>query len=165
MGKTRIRKPGKPRAYTPETLMAAVVKYFASISRIVPVVDMVPSGEVDKYGHPVLVPETVFNALGEPMKRTEFLTPPTVLGLCLFLNIHRDTWNSYCSQPEYSDTTTYVRGRMQCWREEQLLTRKDVAGLKFDLENNYGYRDKQQLEVRGMTLEELLRQEEGGQEF
>lgn len=166
MGKAKVKKPGKPRAYTPVQLAKAVVKYFASISRIVPVTEEVATDKRDAYGHVVYEKRTVCNALGEEFCREEFLVPPTVLGLCQFLGIHRDTWASYCKDEEYSDTTSYVRGRLQCWREEQLLTRKDIAGIKFDLENNYGYREKKQVQVGG-NLEELLRElgEDGGQAF
>jgi hypothetical protein len=39
-----------------------------------------------------------------------------------------------------------ARGRLRAWREEQLLTRKHVKGIIFDLENNYGCRQKHQVE-------------------
>lgn len=166
MGKAKVKKPGRPREYTPEELAKAVAKYFASITRRVPVTEEVATDKRDAYGHVVYEKQPVCNALGKELYREEFLVPPTVLGMCLYLDIHRDTWNSYCKDPEYSDTATYVRGRMQCWREEQLLTRKDIAGIKFDLENNYGYREKQQIHVGG-NLEELLKElgDEGGQAF
>ena len=166
MEKAKVKKPGKPRAYTPEQLAKAVAMYFASITRRVAVTEEVATDRRDAYGHVVYEQKPVRNALDEPLYREEFLVPPTVLGLCLYLRIHRDTWASYCKDEEYSDTTSYVRGRLQCWREEQLLTRKDIAGIKFDLENNYGYREKQQIQVGG-NLEELLKElgDEGGQAF
>ena len=33
--------------------------------------------------------------------------------------------------------------------EQQLLTRKDVKGIVFDLQNNYGYHDKKEIELGG----------------
>lgn len=166
MEKAKVKKPGAPRAYTPAQLAKAVVRYFAGITRRVAVTEKVATDRKDAYGHVVYEDRPVCNALGKEFYREEFLIPPTVLGLCQFLGIHRDTWASYCKNEEYSDTTSYVRGRLQCWREEQLLTRKDIAGIKFDLENNYGYREKQQIQVGG-SLEELLRElgDEGGQAF
>lgn len=147
------------KKYTPGALKKAVEKYFKSISREVPVTERKATGKKDAYGHDVFTDVPVRNGLGEEMFRTEYLVPPTVLGLCLYLGIHRDTWNSYCNNPAYSDTTTHARGRMQCWREEALHTRKDVRGLIWDLENNYGYREQNYPAASGKTVEELLAEE------
>lgn len=159
------------KKYTPRTLAKAVQRYFDSISRDEPVTERKATGELDKYGHPVYADEPVCNKLGEPLVRLVFLEPPTVSSLCLALGIHRSTWADYASKPEYADTTTHAQGVMRAWNEHQLLTRpgKDIPGIKFNLENNYGYRDKQAVAVTGMSVEEYLRtldeQGEGGQEF
>ncbi|MGM9601407.1 MAG: terminase small subunit [Faecousia sp.] len=147
------------KKYTPRALKKAVAMYFASISRNVAVTERKPTGAKDSYGHEVFEDVPVKNGLGEEMFRTEYLVPPTVLGLCLYLGIHRDTWNSYCRNPEYSDTTTHARGRMQCWREEELHTRKEVRGLIWDLENNYGFKEQSHPAATGKTVEELLAEE------
>ena len=76
--------------------------------------------------------------------------PPTVGGLCQFLGIHRSTWAEYCDHeehPEFSDTTTRARGRLRAYLEQQLLVRKDVKGIIFDLQNNHGYSEKRQVEL------------------
>lgn len=159
------------KKYTPRKLAKAVQRYFDSISRDEPVTERRATGEVDKYGHPVYEDVPVCNRLGEPLVRLVFLEPPTVSGLCLTLGIHRSTWADYASKPEYADTTTHAQGVMRAWNEQQLLTRpgKDIPGIKFNLENNYGYREKQAVAVAGMTVEEYLQsldeQGEGGQAF
>lgn len=159
------------KKYTPRTLAKAVQRYFDSISRDEKVTERKDTGEKDKYGHPVYADEPVCNRLGEPLVRLVFLEPPTVSALCLALGIHRSTWAEYAKKTEYSDTTTYAQGVMRAWNEQQLLTRpgKDIPGIKFNLENNYGYRDKQDMALVGMSVEEYLRsldeQGEGGQEF
>lgn len=147
------------KKYTPGALKKAVERYFASISRVMPVMEKVKTDRLDKYGHPEFEDRPVCNGLGEEMYRTEYLVPPTVVGLCLALKISRDTWNSYCNDPEYADTTTRVRGLMQCWREEALHTRKDVRGLIWDLENNYGYKERNHPAASGKTVEQYLAEE------
>lgn len=159
------------KKYTPRGLEKAVRRYFDSISRDVPVTVRGATGELDKFGHKVYADVPVVNRLGEPVVRIEYFEPPTVSNLCLYLGIHRSTWAEYAKDPAFSDTATYARGVMRAWNEQQLLTRpgKDVRGIEFNLENNFGYREKKDVAVAGMSVEEYLRtleeSGEGGQEF
>ena len=155
----------RPKKYDAESLRKAVDKYFRSITRMVQVTEKVDSGKRDSSGHIIWETKPVTNQLGKELWVTEFLVPPTVSGLCDYLGIHRSTWAEYCDpeiHPEFSDTTTHARGRMQGWREEQLITRKDVKGIVFDLQNNYGYRERQSVEVSGGIEDFLKKQEELG---
>jgi len=104
----------------------------------------------------------VLNKLGEQIVRTSYLIPPTVGGLCEFLGVHRSTWADYCDRrlyPQFYDITAWARARLKYYREEQLLTRegKDVRGVIFDLQNNYGYSEKREVEF-GPTARSLSRQ-------
>ena len=140
----------RKRKMKAKELAQQVERYFASITRTVTVTERVPTDKLDDHGHVIYKTETVLNSLGEEAKREEYITPPTVGGLCLFLGIHRSTWVDWCDAerfPEFTDTTTYARGRMQAWLEEQSLTRKDVKGIIFNLQNNYGYSEKKQVEL------------------
>lgn len=141
---------GRPQKYNRKTLAEAVDRYFLSITRIVPVTELVETGRRDEKGHKVYERRPVVNALGEEAKVEEYIIPPTVSGLCRALDIHRSTWAEYCDpskHPEYSDTTTYARGRIRAYLEQQLLTRKDVKGVIFDLQNNHGYSEKRKVEL------------------
>lgn len=160
---------GAPKKYTPEKLAKAVGKYFKSISREATVTEKKPTGKKDDMGHMIYEEVPVINSLGKEMKVTQYLIPPTVGGLCAFLSIHRDTWNAYCNDPAYSDTTTYAQGRMHAYLEQEMLTRpgKDLKGVLFNLENNYGY--KERVEMTNDTMESFLQKQleegTGGQEF
>lgn len=145
---------GRPKKYTVNALDKAVERYFAGISRVLEATEKIDSGERDERGHVIYKSVPIENKLGKRIKYTEYIVPPTVGGLCEFLGIHRSTWAEYCDAelyPEYSDTTTRARGRMRAWREEQLLTRKDVKGIIFDLQNNYGYTERQEIELGPRT--------------
>lgn len=140
----------RPKKYTKKTLAEAVERYFASITRIVPVTEMVDTGMRDDKGHKVYERVAVKNSLGEEAKVEEYIVPPTVGALCEYLQIHRSTWADYCDHnlhPEFSDTTTRARGRLRAYLEQQLLIRKDVKGIIFDLQNNHGYSEKRELEL------------------
>ena len=148
----------REKKYTAKKLEAETEKYFMSISRTAPVTELVPTGELDARGHKIYETQPVMNDLGEMMTQKEYFIPPTVSGLCEFLGIHRATWNRYCDpdlHPEFCDTTTRARGRMRAYLEEQLLTRKDVRGIIFDLQNNYGYTEKREIEL-GQEAKKVL---------
>lgn len=141
---------GREKRYSPKALREAVDRYFASISRTAPVTEEVPTGELDSHGHKLCETQPVMNDMGEIMMHREYHIPPTVSGLCEYLGIHRSTWARYCDpelHPEFCDTTTRARGRMRAYLEEQLLTRKDVRGIIFDLQNNYGYTERREIEL------------------
>lgn len=140
----------RPKKYTKKTLAEAVERYFASISRVITVTEPVETGKRDDKGHMIYKRVPVINALGEEATVEEYIIPPTVGGLCRFLEIHRSTWAEYCDSekhPEFSDTTTCARGRLRAYLEQQLLTRKDVKGIIFDLQNNYDYAERRHIEL------------------
>ena len=156
---------GRKKIYSPEQLEKAVARYFKKISRLKTVTELVPTGELDKYGHEILKAEPVRNLDGEEIQQLEYLITPCVRTLCDFLGIERTTWARYCANPEYSNTTTHVRGRFQSWLEQQLDEREDrrLGGIKFNLENNYGYRNR--VDVSSETMEDYLAKlTEGGGE-
>lgn len=132
---------GRPKKYTKKGLEKAVDGYFASISRKV--------RALDEDG------EAVYNDAGDSIWVTEYVRPPTVGGLCLYLGIDRSTWQNYADRklhPELAEITAYARVRMEAYLEEQLLTReKNVQGLIFNLQNNYGWREKREVELGGET--------------
>ncbi len=104
-------------------LAAGVEGYFRSISRTV------TAAEKD-------VP--ILNDQGEPIRYREYVVPPTVLGLCEYLGLSRETWEEYCdpqAHPEYRQAAALARDRMQDWSQRALLTRKDVRGLIYILQN------------------------------
>lgn len=174
----------RPKKYTRKTLAEAVNRYFASITRVVPVTEMIETGQRDDKGHKVYERRAVVNSLGEEAMVDEYIVPPTVGALCEYLGIHRSTWAEYCDHelhPEFSDTTTRARGRLRAYLEQQLLVRKDVKGIIFDLQNNHGYAEKRQVELgdratraisagsipmseKKLLLEEIAREFAGGGE-
>lgn len=141
---------GRPKKYNKKTLGEAVDRYFASISRVVPLTEKVDTGRRDGDGHKIYEDRPVMNSLEEQATVEEFIIPPTVGSLCMALGIHRSTWAEYCDHeqhPEFKDITTQARERMRTYLEQQLLTRKDVKGVIFDLQNNHGYTEKRQVDL------------------
>ena len=145
---------GRKKTYTERTLRTAVNRYFASITRQVELTEMVDSGRKDKQGHVIYNTEPIINSLGKVAKVTEYLVPPTLGGLCQHLKIHASTWSRWedaKKYPEFQEIIEDVMERMKTWRKEQVVLRKDVKGLIWDLETNYGC-GKQQNGPKQLTV-------------
>ena len=134
-------KTGRPKKYTKKTLEAAIERYFRSISRTVPATEA--SGK------------EIYNDDGEAILLTQYVRPPSISSLCLYLGIDRSTWGNYCDaelHPEFRAVTSQTKARIEAYLEEQLLTReKSVQGIIFNLQNNYGWRQKQEVELGEQT--------------
>lgn len=140
----------RKRKMKAKELAEKVERYFASITRTVTVTERVPTDQLDDHGHTIYKTVPVINSLGEEAKREEYIEPPSVQALCLFLKIDESTWSLWCDEekyPEFFETTTRARGRMKAWLVAQSMTRKDVKGIIFNLQNNYGYSEKKQVEL------------------
>jgi len=136
----------RPRKYGRRELKRAIDEYFAGISIDVPVTDL--------KGEPII------NKLGEELKRTRYLVPPTVNGLCLKLGIERSTFQNYGDKklhPELYDIVADARMRFELYLEEELITRTkgSVNGLIFNLKNNYGWKDSREVEIGKETLQHI----------
>jgi len=150
----------KERSHTGESLMKGVVRFFKSISRTVP-------ARARDTG------EELVNDLGTPIMLTDYIIPPTEGRLCRELGINISTWWRYkdASQyPEMQPAVQYASDRIAEYLQQELLTRegKDVRGVIFNLQNNYGWSEKKEIEVgaetrktvqdiRSMTIEDKLR--------
>ena len=145
---------GAKKKYTEASLRKAVDKYFRSISREKTFTEPVATGQKDSMGHEIYEQKPVVNGLGEELKITEYLIPPTVGGLSASLGVHRSTWNAWCDSslhPEFQDITQDAMNRIHAYLEQESLTRpgKDLKGVIFNLENNYGYKEQRSVEVSG----------------
>ncbi|MDY6445028.1 MAG: hypothetical protein SPK76_08405 [Bacteroidales bacterium] len=134
----------RPRTYTAAKLRKAVNEYFDSITRERAATELVDSGKRDDKGHVIYEPAAILNKRGETIMLEEFIIPPSVADLCAFLKIHRATWANYANHelhPELREVTEEVYERMKAWNERELLTRpgKDIKGIVFNLQANYGY--------------------------
>lgn len=139
-------KTGRPKKYKSKKALAdAIEGYFRSISRTIELKDL--TGAV------------IHNDAGEVIHKLQFVVPPSISALCIHLGIDRSTWQNYCDgelHPEFREVTALTRGRIEAWLEEQLLTReKGVQGIIFNLQNNYGWRQKQEVELGDKTRKSI----------
>jgi hypothetical protein len=84
-----------------------------------------------------------FNEKGEQIR------PFTMSGLAIGLGTTRETISKYRTEfgGEYADTIKAAVEKCQNYAEERLFGTGQVAGVIFNLKNNYGWVDKQELDV------------------
>lgn len=123
------------------TLLAAIESYFTSISRTVDAVERIETGEKEAGGKKVVLERKILSDNGEPIRYREYVVPPTIWGLCEHLGISASQWAAYCDArryPEFREATERAKGYFREWNERELLTRKDVRGLIYHLQNLSG---------------------------
>ena len=130
---------GRPKKYTRKKLREETERYFRSISRTIPARD--DTGSI------------IRNDDGDEIQLLQYVVPPSIAGLCLQLGIDRSTWQNYADpalHPELADVTAEARARIEAYLEQELLTReKGLQGI--NLQNNYGWRQKQEVELGEKT--------------
>ena len=74
--------------------------------------------------------------------------PYTVSGLAYALGTNRQTLINYEAKEQFFDTIKDAKAKIERFNEE-LLYSKDVSttGVIFNLKNNYGWKDKQEIEA------------------
>ena len=162
--KEKKSNAGRPKKFdADEELRIKTQNYFDSITRTFPAFDM-EFDHLDDEGKEVFKRVPRLNNAGEQVYITEYFERPSILGLCAHLGITRDTLLEYEAQEEFSDTVKRAKSRIEQYLEEQLYRKDQVVGLIFNLKNNFGWKDKTEVEsknlninddVSGMTDEEL----------
>lgn len=151
--KPEKRGRGRPRSYTAEEFREAVEKYYESVTYEEPVYRIEETGEFSQRGKPILtrVPVMVQKD-GELVQavKTGFIEPPTVQGMCLAIGIHKTTFDHYEEWEGYRDTCLWWRLICESYAASLLMTKEgNVQGVMFNLKNNYGWTDKQEVQVSG----------------
>ena len=74
--------------------------------------------------------------------------PYTVSGLAYALGTNRQTLINYESKEEFFDTIKAAKARIELFNEELLYSKEaPTVGVIFNLKNNYGWKDKQEIEA------------------
>ena len=74
--------------------------------------------------------------------------PYTVSGLAFALGTNRQTLINYEEKEEFFDTIKNAKARIEMYNEELLYDKNaPTAGVIFNLKNNYGWKDKQEIEA------------------
>ena len=91
--------------------------------------------------------------------------PYTITGLCIALEICRDTLSEYLKREEFSDTIKKAKLKVENYLEKHLITDSSTTGIIFNLKNNFGWRDKQENVNVGMSYEDYIKKVEDNSEY
>ncbi len=153
---------GRHKKYTAASLKKGVAAYWKKISydRAVVIGEL-----VEEDGKVVEKPVIAKDEKGRTITRREWLTAPSLAGLCLHLKISRDTWAEYGKDEEMGPIVQEARMEVENYWSEQLA--RNCKGAQFALEANMGWGErwtkKQEIvHDAGTTLEEFLRNQGEG---
>ena len=135
---------GRPSKFTsPEQLEGLIKDYFDSITISVPRTkqNTNPDKDVDDdFREPIL------NNLWEQIVDTEWISIPSILWLCEYLDIYR--WNllEYEEKDEFRNTIKKAKQIIEKYNAEQLYRKEQVTGIIFNLKNNFDWKDKSEVD-------------------
>lgn len=72
--------------------------------------------------------------------------PYTITGLALALNMTREGLVHYEKKEGFTDTIKRAKLKCEVYAEEQLFIGRNATGVIFNLKNNYGWVDKQEVD-------------------
>ncbi len=81
--------------------------------------------------------------------------PYTMTGLALSLGIDRTTLINYGKKDLFSTLVKNAKAKVEEQLEESLYRLGNNSGVIFNLKNNYGWKDKTEVEVRKDPIEDL----------
>ena len=103
-------------------------------------------GRPKKYTEAEIMKQKIDKYFKECEKNNE---PYTITGLCIALDICRDTLSEYLKSKEFSDTIKKAKLKVENYLEKKLITDSSTTGIIFNLKNNFNWSDKQQIEHSG----------------
>lgn len=86
--------------------------------------------------------------------------PPTVTGLALALGMSRQDLINYQARDEFFDTIKQAKQAVEEFNESRLITGNSVAGVIFNLKNNFNWKDKTEQEVSNTIKTVYIEKEE-----
>ena len=86
----------------------------------------------------------VLNMLGKPIVTVEYAVPPNTADWAAYLGIDKQTLTQSYRQ-RYPDEYAAIKLELEAYTVRELMTRERVDGIKFNLMNNYGWKDSRRL--------------------
>ena len=138
-----MARPEWTYKYQPEELEQLIQDYFDSITISIPrtKANSNPDKDVDDDFR-----EPICNDLWEQIVDKEYTEIPSILWMCEYLDIVRNTLSDYEDKPDYSDTIKRAKLRIEKYNAEQLYRKEQVTGIIFNLKNNFDWKDKSEVD-------------------
>lgn len=146
---------GRPLKFkTVEELQEKIDAYFAECDpHVVEITEHVQAR--DKSGN-LLKDKNGLNYLVEVTHKVETKQVPyTITGLAYYLDTSRETLLDYQERPEFSDTIKKAKLKCENYAESMLFSTTPTGSI-FNLKNNYGWKDKTEVENINDPINALL---------
>lgn len=127
-----LKLSGNAKYSTEKKFLKAAEEYFESISSL----------------------EAVGEKGGRDFTVRRFYAVPSIAGLTVYLGISKEEW--CLLEKLYPKAAGRIRAILEAYLEEELIARKTgVTGIMFDLQANYGWKEKrnEQAEAMEVTVE------------
>lgn len=121
---------------------------------------MTKRGRPKKYTEVEIMQEKIDKYFEECKKNHD---PYTITGLCIALDICRDTLSEYLKNEKFSDTIKKAKLKVENYLERHLITDSSTTGIIFNLKNNFGWKDKQENINIETNYEDYLKKVEGNE--
>lgn len=139
-----------------EQLQERIVHYFKSITKTMLRWESVKTGELDEKGEPVYKKVPYLNDAGEQLQETIWLENPSILKMCRYLGINRKTLSEYQNMEEFGNTIKNAKEIIEAYLEDR-LEGKNVTGIIFNLKNNFGWKEKSEVDMSvNKKLEDVI---------
>ena len=126
---------GRPPKYkTVEELQKLIDRYFRSCW----------TQKLDMFGAPIFIKDSKGKKTDK--KVVVQSRPYTIVGLAIAIGTTRETLLDYEKKDEFSDTIKRAKQMCHGYAEESLYMGKNPTGAIFNLKNNYGWKDKTEVE-------------------
>ncbi|MGL5351966.1 MAG: terminase small subunit [Clostridium sp.] len=114
-----------------------------------------------KYKSPIIMANDIQNyfdsliGYDEDLEMDTILIPPSINGLAEHLKMHRSTLHRYGEKEEYKEIIADARGQIEKYLEESLNMGFAGATTIFNLKNNFGWKDKTEVDTNINTVAKL----------
>ena len=153
---------------TARALKKRIEEYFDSITSEKPLLRTVPILEekdgkllpmIDEYGHVQMAYEPVIANNGKPATETDWIRPPSIIDLCLYLGVDRTTFYRWCNpdgepegeEEEFCNIATRARGRIEAYLTARTEDKNAARGAIANLEANFGWKRKREVGLDEQT--------------
>lgn len=93
------------------------------------------------------------NNLWEQIIDKTYISIPSILWMCEYLDIHRSTLIEYEIKKEFSNTIKKAKQRIEQYNSDELFRDKNVTGIIFNLKNNFWWVDKQEIDNTNTNID------------
>ena len=77
----------------------------------------------------------------------KYVIPPSIQALCLSLDVDTTTWENYVKREGYKDICQDAKLKIEAYLTCELNTRERPQGIMFNLENNFDWKKKKEVEL------------------